>query len=572
MRLARIGFAIWLISAVGAAAAGDARAQAPTNDPRASSEGYIGRRIPRLEIDDCPAIDPTTSQDQLRKQAAELYARGETLYAQGDYAGSVRELISGYCLIPFYSLLKDIGLSYERNLDYEKAIGYFERYVRAMPPDAKRTSACAPDPQEDKEQVKRRVEILQRLRAHILVETEPRGADITIANEAGIAGRAKSGQPIEVPGGHYDMTVERTGYETYTQAIDVTIGKPFSYFVGLRPQKGRLSVQVSPGDAKVYLRDSAVERFAGIGRVDEQLPSGNYTLISEAPGRLRDERPIEVIEKQTTRLQIELAPKPQFARRQLILFAAIGGGLSTGGLLYAFNDTGIAALGSLGGIAAGAVGSYLYLPDQVPLGTSNLTITASLIGTIAGTTTTYLLTTDQAKVQPFQGAGTILGAGIGYYVGQRTKIDPGDAALINTAAFWGTAAGGLFVLSFQADRKVGAGLVLSGLGLGTVGGVLLTRYFDISRTHALLLDIGGLVGVIGGLAAESQAYPGGDSNDRINNHVANFALGGMAVGLITAGILTRNLDAPKIPVKPALGTAVSSDGSSTTTYGLAGSW
>ena len=76
--------------------------------------------------------------------------------------------------------------------------------------------------------------------------------------------------------------------------------------------------------------------------------------------------------------------------------------------------------------------------------------------------------------------------------------------------------------------------------------------------------------LIGGLAAESLAYP--KSETRGNEHVANFALGGMAIGLIGAGILTRNLETPKLPVSPALGTVTGTDGSSTTTYGFTGAW
>jgi hypothetical protein len=95
----------------------------------------------------------------------------------------------------------------------------------------------------------------------------------------------------------------------------------------------------------------------------------------------------------------------------------------------------------------------------------------------------------------------------------------------------------------------------------------LTRYYDISRNHALLIDIGGLVGVVGGLAVASVA-----SETRTQERLANYSLGGMAVGLIGAGILTRNMDLPKIPVAPSVGTASSSDGKSTTTYGLSGTW
>src|SRR4051794_15459914 len=90
--------------------------------------GYIGREVTPLEIDDCKQTDLT--QAEVFKQGSEHFERGETLYVQGDYEGAVRELVYSYCLVPsFYTLLKDIGQAYERNLDYERAIGYLERYV-----------------------------------------------------------------------------------------------------------------------------------------------------------------------------------------------------------------------------------------------------------------------------------------------------------------------------------------------------------------------------------------------------------------------------------------------------------
>ncbi|MBA2539373.1 MAG: hypothetical protein H0V17_07050 [Deltaproteobacteria bacterium] len=123
--------------------------------------------------------------------------------------------------------------------------------------------------------------------------------------------------------------------------------------------------------------------------------------------------------------------------------------------------------------------------------------------------------------------------------------------------------------------------MLSGFGMGAIGGTVMTRYFDISRTHALLIDVGGLIGILGGLAVEALVYgtsaAGTDPDVRFTEaereHLANFSLGGMAVGLITAGILTRNLDAPKLALQPSIGKATTSDGkTSITTFGFQGSW
>ncbi len=177
------------------------------------------------------------------------------------------------------------------------------------------------------------------------------------------------------------------------------------------------------------------------------------------------------------------------------------------------------------------------------------------------------------------GASALVSGAISYYLGDRFEIRPGDAALINSALLWGTTAGSLFAVTFDSPRSVGSGLVLSGLGMGGISGVLMTRYFKISRTHAVLIDIGGLIGVIGGLATESLVYPGAQQTGtdeqiarRTQEHLANFALGGMLVGLIGAGVLTRNLDDPPVRVTPALGTATGADGRATATYGILGTW
>jgi hypothetical protein len=88
-----------------------------------------------------------------------------------------------------------------------------------------------------------------------------------------------------------------------------------------------------------------------------------------------------------------------------------------------------------------------------------------------------------------------------------------------------------------------------------------------------------VVGIIGGLALESLVYPTATAQTpsavldaRAQEHLANYALGGMAIGLLTAGILTRNLDEPKIPVSPAITQVTGGDGRAATVYGVAGRW
>jgi PEGA domain len=551
---------------------GPSPAATPSDEvaPVVPDAGYIGREVTALEIDDCKQTE--LSRDEIKKQGFEHYARGETLYLQGDYEGAVREFVYGYCLVPSaYSLLKDIGQAYERNLDYEKAIGYLERYVREVPPSARPARDCDADPQIEKVNVARRVEVLKRLKAKIYVQSSPAGARITIANDAGVAARARSGETIEVLGGHYDMTTELEGFEPYHQAIDVRIGKPYTYFVPLVALKGRLSMQVLPPDARIFIGD----RFIGIGHIDVPLEGNTYVVTSEAPDRITDKRRVEVLANQVKRVQVSLTAKPQFGRRQLIAFSTIAGAGATASLLYAFQNTGLATLGSLGGAATGFFGGTFLFPDDLPLGTSNLTITSTAGGAILGAGVSLLFTKRAEIIQPVIGATAVVGGTLGYVMGSKTRITAGDAAVINSGVVWGSAAGGLFAASFDAGHSLGGALALSGLGMGTVGGLLLQRNFSVSRTHAALIDVGGLIGIIGGLAVESRIYEsenGSEIDAQTQEHLANFALGGMAVGLVAAGILTRNLDAPTLPVSPAIMQTTAAGGRATTIYGLTGTW
>jgi tetratricopeptide (TPR) repeat protein len=530
-----------------------------------------------LEVDKCRAVDAGQSDDERRKRGAEYYRRGETLYLQGDYLGAVSEFVASYCVIPYYQLLKDIGQCFERSLDYERAIRYYERYVEAVPVDAKRTSQCAVDPQEDLENMRSRVRVLRDLRAHIAVQTNPPGAQIelALATEKRIVARAITGQPsakdIAVPGAAYVMTVSLGGFERETLDIRVDIGKPYTYFFNLRRQKGTVVIQATPADARIFVDDKLV----GIGRFEGALEAKKYAIATERNGFEPQRREVELRAGELRRVSFELDPKAQFGRRQLIAYATGGGAFATGALLNAFNQTIITSLGGLVGAAGGLAGTMLFL-DEVPLGTSNLAITSSLGGAVLGYASASAFTGNQRVVAPVAGASAILGAGLGYYFGDETKVRTGDAALLNSSLLWGTAAGGFFALAFGSPRDISAGLVLSGLAMGGISGGIMMRYFNLSRTRSLLIDIGGLAGILGGLAIAGIAYPppqdGTGFSDEQKEHFANFALGGMAVGLIGAGLLTRNLDAPKLKLQPTIGSATGVDGSRATTFGFVGSF
>jgi hypothetical protein len=534
--------------------------------------GFLDKDTPPLEIDSCTP-DKDTSTDELRRRGAEHYQRGEVLYLQGDYQGAVLELVASYCEIPYYSILKDIGQAYERQLEYAKAIAYFERYVLDMPKDAKKTSPCAPDPQDDKQNVIARIHILRDLRAKIRVQTVPPDARVSIVQNNKIVTAGSSGTELEVVGGPYTLIVERRGYHTESIDLHAEIGKPYTLLEQLKPLEGHLRVRVTPGDARVFLD----KRLVGTGIYETSLPGGKYAVEAEAQDRVTETRDVTVLPDQNTDVTFELQQPPEFGRRQLMVYGAVAGASAGALIASAQSDPLITVLGGGAGLAAGLLGVYYGTPNDLALGTSSLTVTSSLVGGVAGAALAAVVTKDllgrNEVSDPLIGGGLLVGAGVGYYIGDQTHPTSGDAAVINSGALWGTVAGGLFAITFDPGSQISGGLVLTGLAMGTAGGTLLQRYFTVSRGHAALIDASGVVGIVLGLAAESLVQRARDDDSQSDARTANYALGGMAAGLLAGGILTRNMDLAKLPtIAPSIGKATTATGVTITTVGISSVW
>ena len=560
--MTRVALAALIVVACIAGAARRAHAQ---------STGFLDKDVARLEIDSCtPDKDATT--DELRKRGAEHYSRGEVLYLQGDYKGAVLELVASYCEIPYYSILKDIGQAYERQLEYAKAIAYLERYVLDVPKDAQKANSCAPDPQDDKQNVLARIHVLEGLTAKIRVQTVPADARVSIVQNHRVISAGTSGTELEVVGGPYQLIVERPGYKTATVDLHAEIGKPYTFLEQLQPLEGRMRIRVTPGDARLFLD----QRQVGTGIYEAKLPGGKYTIQAEAADRVTETREITVLPDRDTDVSFELAPVPEFGRRQLMIYGGIAGTVAGALIASAQTNRLVQVGGGVAGLSAGLLGVYWGTPKDLALGTSSLTVTLSLIGGVGGGALAAVLTNNllgrNETSAPLIGGGLLVGAGVGYYIGVQTHPTPGDAAVINSGALWGTVAGGLFAITFDPGSQISGGLVLTGLAMGTAGGTLLQRYFTVSRGRAALIDASGVVGIVLALAAESLVQRARDDESQSDARTANYALGGMATGLVVGGILTRNLDDPKLPgnLAPSIGQATTAAGSTTTTLGVTG--
>ena len=122
-----------------------------------------------------------------RSRLGALRARRGALRAGRLHRAPSTELVAAYCISPFYTILKDIGQAYERELEYEKAIAYFERYVmRGAARMRASANACAPDPQDERENVIARIDVLENAaRRRSVINTDPADAKITLVERRG---------------------------------------------------------------------------------------------------------------------------------------------------------------------------------------------------------------------------------------------------------------------------------------------------------------------------------------------------------------------------------------------------
>jgi hypothetical protein len=534
--------------------------------PARPDSGYIGRGTGTEEIDACRAEraerdeSPEDARER-RARAAEHYDRGLALYEQGDYTGAIAEFVAAYCHEPSYLMYYNIAQSFERQVDYEKAVAYLERFILESPEEEEQT----------RERIAFRVQVLRNLPARIRVATVPPGVTAR--------GVSNEDEPLLVRKGTYQMTVEAEGHEPITESIEVAIGQPYSYYFRLEPLEGTVRIVTDPPDARIFVD----QRLVALGSYVEALPIGRYTVTVEASERLPATRELEVTAGQQSSLRLELERLPRSGRRQLLVASTIGGGLFGGGAFTTVfgEDTLFAGLGGLAGVGIGFAGAYFGAPQDISVGSSSYLIGTTLIGAAQGLTVATLFACDEADDGGEQCRGNVvagasLAAGIGGLLfgtvtTGRFDLDAGDAALINSGALWGSVAGGLLYAAFDFDRRVRGPLLLAGLNLGLVAGGGLAARSEVSRGHVALVDLSGLAGMIAGVALVDVVEPGTRSE-----RLPHFALAGMAVGLITGTYLTRNMDEPSAQplrtITPTAGAATDAAGNTSYSVGLGGSF
>ena len=84
-----------------------------------------------------PAKSEQLSDRQLKKEAQTYFSEGEALFESARYAEAAAAFTRAYETLPHYSVLLNIGLSYERSGDYPLAVSYLRDHLTALSEEGK---------------------------------------------------------------------------------------------------------------------------------------------------------------------------------------------------------------------------------------------------------------------------------------------------------------------------------------------------------------------------------------------------------------------------------------------------
>lgn len=243
---------------------------------------------------------------------------------------------------------------------------------------------------------------------------------------------------------------------------------------------------------------------------------------------------------------VRAEPRParpdRSGRAELTLFSTAWG-IWTGvgiGVVAELEDPRAYLALALGGGGAGLATSILATRTRgMPSGRAQAIESAATWGGFNGGMLGRLAGAEEAR----EIVGATLGAGaaaLGATVWLTSLAIPssGDVALTNSGGLWGLAAGALTLGLIGSPTEDETLAVLVGFAdAGLAAGALLSRRVEITRSRALLVDAGGLVGTLGGIAVPV-FFQSEDS--RV---ITGSGLVGMAFGLGLATWFTRGWDA-----------------------------
>ena len=247
---------------------------------------------------------------------------------------------------------------------------------------------------------------------------------------------------------------------------------------------------------------------------------------------------------QRGRFVLEGAPSPgarpdRSGRAELALYQTLHGAwLGAGlGVVADVSNPKVYALLSVLGAGAGLGGALALSRDvAMPTGRADAINSATSWGSFNGALVSAILGASTRG-----GVAGTLGGGLGglaLTVAATSTRSPGagDVAIVNSGGIWGLATGAFLIMLTEPSTTAGQVVALVTTDAGLLAMALLAPHLEVSRGRSLLIDAGGVVGVLAGLTIPALA------GSRSGKAYAVAGLAGMGAGLGLTAWLSRDWD------------------------------
>ncbi len=178
---------------------------------------------------------PVTPASAQVKPAEAHYKTGQAYYQRGAYADAIREFERAYKLSMRSELLYNIGQTYERLGDLQRAVAYLARYLKKS---GTSNEALA----QKIENLRRRLE-----QTGVRIKCQVAGAAVIVDGKA--VGTTPLAKAIHLQPGQHQVQVTKSGYAPYSLAVSVTAGTVVDVDVSIEPVKAVSATTSEAGGA-----------------------------------------------------------------------------------------------------------------------------------------------------------------------------------------------------------------------------------------------------------------------------------------------------------------------------------